>query len=218
MTILTAVLSLLLPITFLGLLVGGGVYLFKNKGKIDFDLNTVYAAYLYLMIFISILTLGIGSVFAIKSTFTNFWGIEFSYRQNPVSSEPIYIDGEVKEVEEEYAYEADIEKRDLIRGITMVAISIPFLLLHCYAAKDLAKKKGTVSSIYKIYVTASLILFSIVSIISLPVGVYETLQFFLLEQPESVWDKIVPGEAVATAFTFVPVWVYYFLSFRKLQK
>ncbi len=209
-----------IPLVIIASTVIGVVTLLKRKkeGPVNLDFKLVFRVYYYIIMFASVVSIGIGGMFTLKSLFTNVWGKEFSYRKEYVSEEyytkPVLEDEVVREPE--YEYVKDVEKKDLISGLSYLLIATPILLLHVYGLSQLEKSDGVNWQIKKVYLIVSLVVFSMVGVISLPVGIYQTLQFFITEQADDNWTSIVPGEYLATACSFVPIWVYYLMKFNKV--
>lgn len=196
----------------------------RSDKKVKFDFNILYGIYYYLVIFASLLILAIGASYTIKSAFSYWVEMDFSYsKQERWESKPVAVSdsetGELRYDESvEYEYDKDIQKKELIQGITMVIVSIPILILHLLGVKGVEKKLGGRGWLYKTYLIVGMVDYAIISIISLPMGVYQTLQFFLTEQSEDIWLAITPGEMFGVALSFVPIWVYYIRSYNKFLR
>ena len=220
MEILLSTLSFVIFIIMAAAVVGIIVY-FVKKGQgqelqINFDL--LFGVYLFLATFVAIIALGTGVMYTVRGGMAQYFGLDFSYRQQQVSAKMVYdpMLEDYKEEDVDYEFEKDIDKKDIIRGITLIVVSTPILFLHLYGVKVLEKQEKAMEFVKRIYLLIGLVVFAIVGIITLPIGIYETLQYFLTEQATDVWAKTIPGEALATAIAFVPIWIYYLISYLNL--
>lgn len=221
MEILFSTLSFVLFVVVVASVIGVIVYFIK-KGQgqeLQINFNLLFGAYLFLATFLLIVALGTGVMYTVKGGMAQRLGLDFSYRQKQVYAREVYdpMLEDFKEEDVEYEFEKDIEKKDVIRGITLIVVSSPILFLHIYGVRVLEKREKAIWFAKRIYLLIGLVVFAIVGIITLPVGIYETLQYFLTEQATNVLDKTVPGEALATAIAFVPIWVYYLIGYINLS-
>lgn len=196
-------------------------FLKRNKDKpFVLDFNHVFRVYFYLIMMISIFIFGLGIVFTSKSLLAKAIDMDFSYNKQYLYdytvSEPIVEKEAAAETEGTYDYAKDVDKKDLITGLSCILVSIPVYFLHVWGLVNLEKKNGVMKSFRKVYFSIGLAIYSVISLIALPTGIYMTLQYFLTEPASDIYSSTAPGETISVAIAFVPIWIYYFVKFNKI--
>lgn len=217
----------MIPVAILGIIIALIVYTVKKKqgvsSEVSFTPRFILKIYLYFMILASIVTFVGGLSFLLNGFFANQFGPEFSYRPEYVTPAVQAVDanGEPKPVDVTYEIPAHAVERDIIRGITMVLFGILIGLIHVLVVRSVeTKEERTHSPLYRLYVVMGLSIFTIGSLISIPVGIYKTLSFQLIEQPETLdpFQRLVPGESLSSAIAYLPFWIYFIWNLYFLQK
>jgi hypothetical protein len=50
-----------------------------------------------------------------------------------------------------------------------------------------------------------------VGLVALPVGIYQTLKFFLIA-PLATQQRVAPGNTLANGIVLTPLWIYYLIA------
>lgn len=218
----------MIPVAIVGILIALIVYTVKRKqgvsSEVSFTPRFILRIYLYFMVLASIITFVGGLSFLLNGFFANKFGSEFSYRPEYVTPavEVVDVNGEVKQpVEPTYEIPAYAAERDLIRGITMVLFGVLIGLIHVFVIRAVETKEERLHSpLYRLYVVIGLTVFTIGSLISIPVGIYRALSYQFITQPETLepYQRLVPGESIASAVAYLPFWIYFIFSLYQLQK
>lgn len=216
----------MIPVFVVGVIIALIVYAVKRKQLVNtevaFTPHFILKIYVYFMILASIVVFVAGASFLLNGIFAKQVGDAFSYRPEYVY-EPVAIDatGNPKSVEPSYSIPAQAMERDLIRGITMVSFGVVILIIHILVARaveSVQERKG--SPLYRMYVVLGLSIFTIGSLVSIPVGIYKALSYFLIFQPGTLDPsrRLVPGESLSSAIAYLPFWVYFIWALYKLQQ
>lgn len=216
----------MIPVFILGVIISLIVYAVKKKQlvstEVAFTPHFILKIYVYFMILASIVVFVAGASFLLNGLFAKQVGDAFSYRPEYVNV-PVELDatGNPKYVEPTYAIPPQAMQRDLIRGLTMVSFGLVILIIHILVAHSVeSAEERKRSPLYRIYIVLGLSIFTIGSLISIPVGIYKTLSFYLISQPENLdpYQRLVPGESLSSAIAYLPFWVYFIWALYKLQK
>lgn len=98
-------------------------------------------------------------------------------------------------------------RSDLLQGATMTIVGALLWPLHTWGRRRLIRAgNGWTTFLARTHLTVLLVLFGVVGLISLPTGIYQFLQFFLVPVDE-FQSRQPPGESVALAIVFVPLWL-----------
>ncbi|MBI2322570.1 MAG: hypothetical protein HYU88_10930 [Chloroflexi bacterium] len=109
---------------------------------------------------------------------------------------------ELRRIEQEY-------RNDLIQGGTMALVGAILWPLHAWGRRRIVLADSAWARFFaRLHLIVLLLLFSLVGIISLPTGIYQALRFFLVPADEFA-ARQPPGESVAAAIVFVPLWAFY---------
>lgn len=220
MGIVFGVVSFIIPL----LAIAGGiavlVYFVKNRDGSGFslDISMIFLLYTRLIIFISLILVCLGITTLLKTGFSYLVDERFSYDEYALYEEVWDYNYDVNDVDYKYdenkipvedRVETQVQKKDIIQGITLTLVGTLFLLLHVGAGMLVKDAKEKFSWIYTGYIIVTLVMYSLVSLIALPVGLYLTLQYALLENAESFSGH--PGDALAVGIAFTPVWIYFLI-------
>lgn len=216
----------MIPVFILGIIISLIVYAVKKKQLVNtevaFTPRFILKIYVYFMMLASIVVFVAGASFLLNGLFAKQVGDAFSYRPEYVNVVPeLDASGNPKYVEPTYAIPPQAMQRDLIRGITMVSFGLVILIVHILVAHSVeSEEERKRSPLYRIYIVLGLSIFTIGSLISIPVGIYKTLSYYLISQPDSLdpYQRLVPGESLSSAIAYLPFWIYFIFALYKLQK
>lgn len=217
----------MIPVAIVGIIVALIVYTVKKRqgvsSEVSFTPRFILKIYLYFMILASIITFVGGLSFLLNGFFANQFGPEFSYRPEYVTpaTEVIDANGNLKPIEPTYEIPAHAAERDIIRGLTMVMFGLLIGVIHVLVTRAVeSKEERTHSPLYRLYVVIGLSVFTIGSLVSIPVGIYRALSYQFIEQPSTLdpYQRLVPGESIASAIAYLPFWIYFIWSLYKLQQ
>lgn len=213
--------------------IGLVVLFLVQREKKSFGFKMLFTAYFYLMSIISLLAIFFGISGITKAVASDVFGRDFSYynytdtiRSEPISKESLAPG--VDEVDEEkiQAENAKREKErieslyqeDLYNGLSMLVVGVLFLGVHVFGWRKLeSDAERSESVLHKGYIILQLVAFSIITLITLPLGVSQALRFALGQsKPEY---NIVPGEPLSIAIWATPIWLFFvWLTIRTLRR
>lgn len=178
--------------------------------------RTVLLGYLYVMTLAGLLTTAVGLSAGLKVALTVPFGSEFSYYQPPVVR-PLApgADGEARPTPEdaEARARAEVERQrrqDLIQAATAVSVGIVVFAAHSIGRRRVGRSLATADALLRRGYTAFLLaVFGIGGLLSLIIGLQEVLQYWLLPAADEYGYRSPPGQSVATAVVFVPLWLFY---------
>lgn len=223
--------SILVPIfVILGLIVviAGVVFLItrSRQGKpFSLSLRFILLAYFYLICLISVVILVSGLVSLVNAGLSVPLGTGFSYhtpgRVGPILPPPS-VDGSPQKVvpaptreqaqQQEQLQQNEISRQrqdDIINGASKIVIAGLIWFFHRLGRRSM-KKTPTPGEMFlsQAYLIVLLLIFGIVSIVSLPTAAYQTIRYYVYT-PQPYEYVQGPGNALATAISFVPFWIYY---------
>jgi uncharacterized membrane protein YozB (DUF420 family) len=79
------------------------------------------------------------------------------------------------------------------------------------------EKKNTISWLKKTYNFISLIIYSVLSIICIPLSIYLLVNYFYFK-PEDIVRLEAPGSVVALAIVSIPLWITFLVLTLKLRE
>lgn len=210
------------------------VYLVRNKDrKINLGVDTLLHIYLYIISFITLAIAAIGTVVFINAAASYKLGIPFSYQlEEPYAevkdeivytpdtesnAEPSCYQGELMEIEgEEVCFDTTKQKKGLVNGATLTISMLILFAIHRITLLFL-EKKNTISWLKKAYNFISLIIYSVLSIISIPLSIYLLVNYFYFK-PEDIVRLEAPGSVVALAIVSIPLWITFLVLTLKLRE
>lgn len=186
------------------------------------SLRTLLVGYFHLMSIVAALVLATGLTTLLKAGMSEIFGREFSYWTPPrVVAKPVPLEpGAPRAVEpspeqlEEQRQSAlrriaQQVREDLVQGGTLALAGAILWLLHAWGRRRIVVADDAWRAFFaRAHLTILLLLFSLIGIISLPMGIYQLLRFYLIPAAEDVPPQ-PPGESVAMAVVFVPLWLFY---------
>ena len=216
----------LIVLAFLAIIIALGVYAVlrvRSGEPMRISFSTIVLAYFYLMSIASFLVLVAGLSIGVKAGLSDVLGPEFSYYvQSPVRMVPAEVPTSgvkptdmkpqpvpADELERSRRQAERQYQEDVLQAGTMVVVGGIVWALHRWGRRRAeAQGDGTQGFFSKAYMTIMLALFGIVGLISLAMGVYEVLRYWIIPVDE-VMSRQPPGSTIATAIVFVPIWLYF---------
>ena len=217
MDIIFPILGLAIPIL---IIVGIVYFILKIKADlpISFSYRGALRVYFYVVILISVGLGGLGGVSTLlKVGFGEMVGREFSYGN--VYEEHRY--DQQREKEEDYRVDTGDETRSLpekvelemkgslINGVSLAVIGLFLLVVHFLGRWWVETGDERSDLLRRLYLMAGLVIFAIVTIVSLATGIPETLRYVLLDINPG---EESPGEALSIAIVALPVWICYLVA------
>jgi len=226
MGFIIGIVFVIVPIAIVGTVVYMIVQSAKSKdAKFKISAKTLFQIYLSLISFLTLIIAVIGGATAIKGALSYQFGIPFSYtlyKANSFAEAKVYdpsltmenfvpcYEGEPMVFgTNEYCFNTQLQKTDLINGITIFVSMVILFAIHQFALSRI-KVKERLQWLNKLYTFASLILYSIIGLISIPTSIYQ-LTNFLLAEPEKYVHSTpeAPAMTLAIAFLSVPLWIFF---------
>ena len=199
-----------------------GIFYFILKIRAGISIRFSYRAalriYFYTVILISIGIGGLGGLSTLlKVGFGEIVDREFSYGN-------VYEDHRYdQQREKEGDYRPDIGeetrslpekvelemKGSLINGVSLTAIGLLLLVVHFLGRWWVETGDEKSDLLRRLYLMAGLVIFAIVTIVSLAAGIPETLRYALLDINPG---EESPGEPLSIAIVALPVWICYLVA------
>ena len=209
------------------------VYLVRNKEKkIDFGVNTLLHIYLYLISFVTLAIATVGTVIFLNAAASYKFGIPFSYRvelpytqekylededTSDIPAEPTCYQSKLMTIEgEEVCFDITKQKKGLVNGATLTISMLILFAIHKITLFFI-EKKNTTPWLKKAYNFISLVIYSVLSIVSIPFSIYLLINYLYLK-PESIVTNEAPGGMLALAIVSIPLWIAFLISTLKLRK
>lgn len=107
---------------------------------------------------------------------------------------------------------------DLLQGLTILVIGGVLFAVHRWGRSQV-EQAGDSANLFmqRAYLTIQLAIFSLAGLISLIIGISETLRYFIVETNE-FGARVAPAGSLATALVFVPIWAYYLAAMLRQSK
>ena len=199
-----------------------GIFYFILKIRAGISIRFSYRAalriYFYTVILISIGIGGLGGLSTLlKVGFGEIVDREFSYGN-------VYEDHRYdQQREKERDYRPDIGeetrslpekvelemKGSLINGVSLAAIGLLLLVVHFLGRWWVETGDERSDLLRRLYLMTGLVVFAIVTIVSLAAGIPETLRYALLDINPG---EESPGEPLSIAIVALPVWICYLVA------
>ncbi|MSQ11029.1 MAG: hypothetical protein EXR52_08545 [Dehalococcoidia bacterium] len=207
----------------LAMVVAIGVYVagrLRTGEPLTVSPRVVLLGYLYLMSLAGLLTCTLGLTTSLKVGLGTALGSDFSYYRPMRLAMPLPVIGAPKDeaitVGEAARFEAELERQrrqDIIQSATAVVVGLVVFAAHTLGRRRVGLLLPTVDSLLRRGYTAFLLaVFGIGGLIGLIMGLQALLQFWLLPTPDEFNYRNPPGQSVATAIVFVPLWLFYLLA------
>lgn len=196
----------------------------KKKG----NKNLLLHIYLYLISFATLIIAVVGITISLNALFSYKISIPFSYSVNQLAYDPKdefsgmtesterCYQGEITNILGQNAcFDENKQKKSIITGLTLTISMLILFALHRIAIK-FAEKKDIIIWLKKLYNFASLIIYSVVSIIATPISIYLTITYAYF-RPEDITQIEAPGSAIALAIVSIPLWIIFLIATLKLR-
>lgn len=219
--VLFFVLSALGGLLFVGGIIYLIVYFTKDKEKkTSFNMNTLLHIYFYVVSLVSLAISMIGLVIFINALMSYKFGVPFSYNLQEVNSpikiegqttEPLCFEGNPMEIEgQKVCFNSERQKAEIVNGLSFFVSMIIIFTLHKIGL-HLVEKKEKFVWLKKIYNFLSLIGYSVVGIISIPMATYLLVNYIYF-RPDSIVQINPPSIPVAISIVTIPVWITFLIK------
>ena len=213
------------------LFIGGIIYLvayFTKDGgkKINFNINTLLHIYFYVISLVSLAISIIGLVIFMNALMSYKFGVPFSYELSEVNSpieigggmtEPLCYQGNPMDIEgQKVCFDSERQKSDIVNGLSFFVSMIIIYILHRIGLHIVEKKEKFVW-LKKIYNFLSLIGYSLVGIISIPMATYLLVNYIYF-RPDNIVQINPPSIPVAISVITIPIWITFFIKTLKNQE
>lgn len=236
--IIIGITGAVVPLAIAGTVIFLIVQAVKNKDKKEkgFKVTTkmLYQIYLYLISFLTLLISVIGGATAIRGALAYQFDETFSYtlyQANDFEETKRYdanlkaedfeecYEGEPILIEEStYCFNTQLPKTDLINGITVFVSMLILFAIHQYAISKI-KKNEKLEWLNKAYTFLSLLLYSIMGLIAIPVSIYLTTSYLMTKPAEYAYSTPqAPALALAIAVLSLPLWITYLRKTSNLKE
>jgi hypothetical protein len=194
----------------------------RSGESVDLSLRTILAGYFTLMTVAAVVMLALGMTTLVKAGLSQAFGRDFSYYVPTRASFPAPVQPAAPGAEQPPDVEQQLQsgqrrieqqyRSDLVQGGTLALVGAILWPLHAWGRRRVADPASPVTRfLARAQQIVLLVLFSLVGLFSLPTALYELLRRFLIPADDSGIAS-PPGEAVATALVFVPLWVFFLWS------
>mgnify|MGYP001240776794 CR=1 FL=1 len=203
------------------LIIGGIIYLVSKLGgviSIKFSFRAAMRVYFYVVLLISVGLVSIGGLSTLlKVGFGEIVGPEFSYGE--VYQEHRYDQAERQR--EDYQVHLDGDPRtlpelidlamleNLVEGLTYATIGLSLLVVHYFGRRKIETEQESSDMMRRVYLFGGLIIFTLVTLVSLIAGTDGTLKYIFLDPKPGEQS---PGEALAVAIVALPIWLFYLIE------
>jgi len=183
-------LSILFPLVvllgFVSFVVVAVVYFRSEKEPDPLQRRFLPRFYAYAMLFISSLILLIGGGLLLKAALSYPLGMEFSYYGGQSISS------------------GRARLRDLLNGMTFVGTGALFFALHWVLRNRVeSPEERRFSFLNKGYLMMSGVVYGGLSLVLLPMGLYQLIEFYFFS-----WSRPVPGDIVGYALVALVLWLW----------
>jgi len=200
------------PLTIVGAVIF--LALKRNGAAASFSLRDLLRLYLNLMALLTLFMTAIGLSTLLTAGLTTVAGKEFSYQSYSAPTPPPEApkewggpSGTDNEKRLENAFKTDLIRGSSLAGVGLLLWAIHSLLLRGYMGRE---ERGQ-SVLWKSFRILTVILFAVVSLVAIPMAIYEGLRYNIIE-PLGYEPKAAPGGIIAAAIVFTPIWLYYLIA------
>lgn len=173
--------------------------------------------YLYIASFVTLVVLVAGLTYLLTGLFS-LGSRDFSYarfnRPVPASPGAAVSTNDAQFDQQELDGQRDRQSTDLLRGGTLAVIGGLLFGVHAVLRRRSPADASVEGNFRRGFLMVSLVTFGLVGLVALPVGVYQTLKFFLIA-PLATQPRVAPGNTLATGIVLTPLWIWYLIALTK---
>ena len=173
--------------------------------------------YLYIASFVTLVVLVAGLTYLLTGLFS-LGSREFSYSRivRPISpvAAPTVNSNDAQFDQQELDRQRDQQSTDLLRGGTLAVIGGLLFSVHAILRRRGAAEVSIEGNFRRGFLMVGLVTFGLVGLVALPIGVYQTLRFFLIAPP-ATQQRVAPGNTLATAVVLTPLWICYLAALTR---
>lgn len=206
----------------------------NQQGKpLKITSHTLVQFYLYLISLITLVVLVIGAGLTSKVLLSYKVSIPFSYslmKANQKEDMPKFEAEEMEEFKECYqgetiqfygenfCFDSTQRKTELITGITLILSMTILFALHQFGISKI-KNEDMNLWIKKAYTFLSLLIYSLMGIITIPLSTYLLTNFFLFEPPTELYSTpSAPAMTCTVMIVSIPLWIYFLKKTIQLKE
>jgi hypothetical protein len=160
--------------------------------------------YVYTVVLVTMLLVSSGLGDLVKAGIARRYGVESSYRPQPVYDENHKV-GETPK----YEYDAKGMRRDVFSGSAYLGVGLLIGMLHLLGLRRLARTEAAIASpVYRLFLIFGLVIYT-VAVLTYAVGSMRDILLFRYipsPPPRDWYDRPVPGEQIAGLVAFLPFW------------
>lgn len=174
--------------------------------------------YLYIASFVTLVVLVAGLTYLVTGLFS-LASPDFSYTSfvPPIAApaaKPGATDNTPQPQRQARERQQDEQTNDLLRGGTLTVIGGLLFAVHAVLRRRAAPFEGSEGNFRRGFLMVGLVTFGLVGLVALPVGVYQTLKFFLVT-PLAGQGRSTPGNTLATGLVLTPLWIWYLTALAR---
>ena len=228
---LITLLVVLLVLLGIGSVIAAAIYVImqlRAGESLNLSLRLLFRLYLYLALLASLLVVVSGLAHLGQAALSGPIGREFSYYPKyklapvrvvepelarPADEEPTETSPTPEEQEEERHQSLERAFQEgLLQGASLTIVGGIIWGVHFIGRRRLEREEEGQEAplLNRVYLLVLLLVFSIITITSLPGAVFETLRYYLLDTQETFRSQ--PGGKLATALVALPFWLFYLRS------
>lgn len=227
---------ILLPFVVVVAVIGIAILYFTQRDKKGFSFNTVFLSYFYTVAIISLMAIVVGTTTIGSALLSDAFGRDFTYESyteyydtEPAISDDGTVDESTKaaDLKAESVRQSQQQERDRIEakyqddifaGVSALIVGILFFMVHFIGWKTLEKKGDHPDVLFKAYIFAQLAIFSIATLISLPLAISQLLRFLIQPVGQATQSVAAPGLAVTFVLSVLPLWLFFAYRTIKLAR
>ncbi|MGI6423415.1 MAG: hypothetical protein ACOX0X_02270 [Candidatus Dojkabacteria bacterium] len=197
----------------------------SKAGEFKVTTRLLFQTYLYLILFLSMIIGIVGATIAIRAALSYKFDVPFSYSlyQAEVFEDAKLYDPTLKPEEfkechtgepvvykgSTYCFDTEIQKTDLINGITVFVSMVILFAMHQFALSRI-KSKDRYLWLNKVYLFVSLIVYSVIGLITIPIATYQLTNYILSTNKEILSSTPeAPALALALVALTIPLWILF---------
>ncbi|MDO8690093.1 MAG: DUF5671 domain-containing protein [Dehalococcoidia bacterium] len=199
----------------------------RSGEALSIPFRSLLVAYFYLLSAAGFIVLMIGLSGLLNTGLSSVLGRDFGYTR-PFKAMPaaiavppeglpgkaVPVAPTTEEQQKQAEQQQDRQFREgLLQGISMFLVGGLVWALHALGRRRTETAVERESGfLHMAYLAVLLVICSLVGMISLASGVFDTLRFYLLSPPDQFSYMTPPGQNASVALVFTPAWAYYLVS------